>query len=209
MALNNYANLKASIENWSHREDVKAVIDDFIQLAETEMYSNPDATLRLRSMEQSTTVNTVITDDFVALPATFLEFRRASITVDGVERLLEYKTPDQMNIDLTRSGIPKYFTITDQIYFEILPDRVYTINFDFYGRLTSLDANNITNDILTDYPNVYLYGALRSLQQYAMDAEQESLNYSRFIKAIQGANKTDRKGRFGVAPKQRLRSVTP
>ncbi len=209
MALNNFANLKASIEVWSHRDDVKAIIDDFIQLAETEMYSNPDAALRVRSMEQSLTQQTVITENFIDLPPRFLEHRRVSITVDDVEFLMEYKTPEQMNIDLTITGIPKYFTVRDKIYFEVLPTAVYDIELDFYGKLLPLDATNNTNAILTEFPNIYLYGALRSLNQFANDAEEETKNFQRFIKSIQGANSTDKKGRYGPAPRQRLRGMNP
>jgi len=209
MALDNYANLKASIEQWSHREDVKAIVDDFILLAESAMYSNPDASLRIRDMEQTATASTIITDDFVALPTGYLDFRRVSITVNDVEYPLEYKTPEQMNIDTTRSGIPQYFTIIDKIYFELLPDDVYTINMDYYGKLTALSASNTTNAILTNYPGIYLYGALTALEQWAASPENEALNYNRFIKTISGANKTSNKGRFSPRPVQRLRSATP
>lgn len=210
MALNNYANLKATIERFAHRDDVKDVIDDFILLAEVEFYNNPDATLRVRSMEQSSIEVTVITDDFVALPATFLEYRRVTITVDDVEIPMEYKTPEQMNVDLTRSGVPRFFTVTDKMYFEMLPDDTYNINLDFFGQLPPLDATNDTNDILTRFPNIYLYGALRALNQFALNGEEEARSFQRFIKAIAGANLTDRKGRYGPAPRQRItRSMTP
>jgi hypothetical protein len=210
MALDNYANLKAAIENWSHRGDVKGFIDDFIALTEIEMYSNPDAILRLRSMWKTVTLPTVVTNDFVTLPADFLESRRISITIDGIERPMSYKTPEQMNIDLTREDAPYYFTIEGGlISFDVLPDDIYDIKLDYFAKLTPLSDAAPVNVILTDHPNIYLYGALRALQQYAMNAEEEALNYSRFIKAIQGANTTDRKGRYGPAPRQRLRGATP
>lgn len=209
MALDNFANLKASIENWSHRNDVKAIIDDFIQISETEMYSNPDFNLRIRSMEQVSTVVTTITDNFIALPTNFLESRRLEIIVDNIPFLLEYKTPEQMNVNLTISGVPKFFTITDKIEFEILPNDTLTTNLNYYGSLTPLSTANPVNAILTDFPNIYLYGSLRALNQFANDTEEEIKNFSRFIKAIQGANVTDKKGRYGPVPRQRIRGATP
>ena len=210
MALDNYANLKAAVENWSHREDIKDFVGDFIALAEAEMYSNPDSILRLRSMLKAVVIPTVVTDDFIQLPTDFLEMRRVSITIDGVERPMSYKTPEQMAVDLTCADTPYYFTIEGGLMsFEVLPMAVYDINIDYFGRLLPLSVANPINAILTEYPNIYLYGALRALQQWAMNAEEEALNYSRFIKAIQGANATDRKGRYGPAPRQRLRGATP
>lgn len=210
MALDNYANLKASIETWSHREDVKGVIDDFIAIAEAEMYSNPDSRLRLRSMEQVSTVQTITTNAYVALPTGFLESRRVDITVDGIPRTLRYKTPEELNIDETNTGIPCYFTISgDNILFELLPDAIYDIDVYYFGKLTPLSDANPVNDILTNYPNIYLYGALRSLFQWARNPEEENANYNRFIKAIEGARLTSRKGSYGPAPSMRLRSATP
>lgn len=210
MALDNFANLKASIENWSHRQDVKAIIDDFIQLCEAEMYSNPIANLRVRSMEQDVEIPTVITEGFIDLPVNFLENRRIDILLDdGALVTLQYKTPEQMNIDLTQTGRPRFFTITDQILFDRLPDKIYTIKLYYFGKLPALSADANVNDILTKNPNIYLYGSLRALNQFANDTEEEIKNFERFIKAIKGANATDRKGRYGPAPRQRRRGMNP
>lgn len=210
MALDNFANLKASIEDWSHRNDVKDRIDDFIQMCEAEMYFNSDANLRVRSMEKTAEVSTVITEGFIDLPTDFLENRRLDILFDSGELVtLEYKTPEQMHIDLTVSGTPRFFTITDQILFDKLPDKVYTIKFYYFASLPALSAANSTNDILTKTPHIYLYGSLMALNQFANDTEEEQKNFQRFIRSIRGANATDRKGRYGPAPKQRLRSATP
>lgn len=210
MALDNFENLKASIENWSHRNDVKAIIDDFIQICEAEMYFNADANLRVRSMEKTEEVLTVITEGFIALPTDFLEQRRIDILFDNGELItLSYKTPEQMNIDLTISGTPRFFTITNKILFDKLPDKVYTIKLYYFASLPPLSAANPTNDILTKTPNIYLFGSLMALNQFANDTEEEQKNFQRFIKSIQGANATDRKGRYGPAPRQRLRGPTP
>ena len=40
MALDTYANLKESVQDWSHRNDVTSRLDDFILIAEQEMYNN-------------------------------------------------------------------------------------------------------------------------------------------------------------------------
>ena len=91
MALDNYANLKASIESWSHRDDVKDIIDDFILIAEAEMYANDDASLRLRSMEALDTSAANTSDRFLALPTDYLETRRLDLTVSDCRLPIDYK----------------------------------------------------------------------------------------------------------------------
>jgi len=59
MALDTYANLKASVIDFSHRNDVSNKIDDFILLAEEAMYANPDFPLQLRQMETRSDGNKV------------------------------------------------------------------------------------------------------------------------------------------------------
>ena len=45
MAISNYTELKQAIIDWSHREDLDLMIDDFIALAEAEMLYNPTSPL--------------------------------------------------------------------------------------------------------------------------------------------------------------------
>ena len=73
MALDNYANLKASILNWTGRNDISNVVDDFIDMAESMMFANPDQTLRLRNMEITVPITLLQGDRFAVLPDDFLE----------------------------------------------------------------------------------------------------------------------------------------
>ena len=57
-----------------------------------------------------------------------------------------------------------------------------------------------TNDILTNHPSIYLYGALAQVYAYAQDDQQLTKYIQLFIGAIKGANKADKKGRYGPAP---------
>jgi hypothetical protein len=54
---------------------------------------------------------------------------------------------------------------------------------------------------------VYLFGALAALFGYAVDTQQEALYINKFISAIRGANKADKKGRYGPAPAMSLTGV--
>ena len=74
MSLDRYANLKQAIQNFSHRNDISDVIDDFIDLAENKI----DNGLRLRSNELRAQA-TISSGRFLALPDRFLEMRRMSL----------------------------------------------------------------------------------------------------------------------------------
>jgi len=208
MALNNYSNLKDSIIAWSKRPDLAIRVDDYIDIAESEMYSNMVAPLRVRSMETRSTSTTGTTDRFHALPDGFLEMRRLSvINSSGISDIV-YMAPEQLQYKGT-SGQPRWFTVTSQIEFDVIPDSAYTLEISFLAADTPLDDTNTTNTILTDSPTIYLYGALWALFQDAIEPDLAEYYYGKFIGSIQGANKRDTRGRYGPAPKIRIEGATP
>lgn len=208
MALNNYANLKASVEVWSKREDVKDLIDDFITLCETEIYSNAIEPLRIRAMNQLETSATSTSLRDQALPTGFLETRKIDLTVGDERYDIKYVTPTYQAIR-SGTGTPGNYTITDQIEYDIIPDQAYVTNHAYYGKLTGLSSSNTTNAILTSYPNVYLYGCLMVLYQWAENTEEYTKYQNLFIEAISGANSQDAQGNRGVASQKRSSRRNP
>ncbi len=100
---------------------------------------------------------------------------------------------------------PSFFTIIgNEIQFDRVPDSNYTIEFQYYRKAASLSITNQTNEILTSHPSIYLFGALTALFSYALDTEQQLKYNQMFISAIKGANKADKKGRYGPAPSMSL-----
>jgi hypothetical protein len=208
MALDTYDNLLTQIIEWSHRGDIGPKIPDFIDLAETSMYSNDVELLAVRSMETITT--SLTTGEFLALPTDYESFRGIRFLTSSNIGKLTYQAPQQM-FNHVAVGRPSFFTIIgNQIQFDRVPDAEYTVQFQYYKKATPLTPSNQTNDILTDYPNIYLFGSLAALFGYAQDTEQEAAYINKFIGAIRGANKADKKGRYGPAPAMSLTgSMTP
>lgn len=207
--LDNYSNLKAEIIDWSHRDDLNTRIDSFIDLAETEMLGNTIEPLRLRSGETLAAFSTSITTRFAALPTGYQSSRKLRIQiVNGGSESLRFRTPEQLNIK-SSVGLPSFFTITDQIEFDRVSDQVYAGEIQYYAEFTALSSSNTTNSVLTDSPNVYLFGALWALKLFAEQPDSAASYYQRFINAIKGANNKDRLGRFGPAPVMRVEGSTP
>lgn len=202
MALTTYSNLKAAIEDWSHRNDVNSKLDDFIDMAEAEIWNH----LRVRDMEARAT-NTASTR-FLALPDGFLQMRRLQLSSGDNYYDIHSATPESMQITAS-SGRPKYFTVTTQLEFDRTPDSSYTIEMQYYRKLTALSAGNTTNDILTNYPTIYLYGGLWALYQWANEEERAEYYWNKFLAAIADANAKDKKGRHGPAPRLKIEGSTP
>ena len=203
MSIANYSQLKAAIENFSHRTDIKNLLDTFIDLAENKI----DTRLRLRSNETTGDLTASTSSRFLALPASFLQFRR--VMVKGNQNYeLQYKAPEAMRV-VTTGGRPRYFTVTNQIEFDRVPDQAYTIEVSYYTRLTPLSAASPTNNVLTDHPHLYLSGCLAELYRYARDEQTAQYYDQQFDINLINANKEDARGRHGPAPRMVTEGLTP
>jgi hypothetical protein len=205
MALSNYSELKLKIIEQSHRDDIDLQVDDFILLAETEIRANPDEPLNIRENELLATGATVVDSDVVALPARYQRSRSLRITLGDSDKRIAYKTPATMS-RFSGSGTPSFYTIVgDNIKFDINADAVYTVTFEYEADLDPLNDSNPTNNILTRYPNIYLYGALKQLFAWANDEDQVIKYNNLFLTAIISANQAEAIGRFGDTPERAVR----
>ena len=202
MAFTNYEELVKEVIDWSHRSDLSIKIPDFITLAENAMYSNEQEVLNVRSME---TISTALTaGQYLSLPDDFESARSVRLTGLGS---LKSQAPNQMPKQST-TGTPSFFTIIgNEIQFDRVPDSEYTIEIQYFRKAPSLSGSNLTNEILTNHPSIYLFGALTALFAYALDTEQQIKYNQMFISAIKGANKADKKGRYGPAPSMSVQGV--
>lgn len=209
MNLDSYANLKQEVIDWCHRDDMSLKIDTFIKLAETEMLNNNIEVLQTRDIESLVDFSTNTTDRFVSLPTGYKSMRKIRIQIDnGRSTKLELKTPSQLQI-LSTTGQPYFFTVTDKIEMERVSDQVYSGEIQYYKSFTALSSDNTTNSVLTNNPNIYLFGALHQLFLHAEDDVKAGKYYDKFINAIRGANNADKEGRYGVAPAMRIEGSTP
>lgn len=205
MALDTYANLKESVQDWSHRNDVASRIDDFILIAEQEMYNNRIEPLEVREQEVKTSVDTVVGSKFISLPTGYESMRGILIddkSTDAEQFELRYLTPELLHKHRT-NGCPTEFTVTGQIEFNRPADAIYNVEIQHLAKIPALTAANPTNDILTNYPSIYLAGCLWALFRWAKDPESAAGAYSDFLGAIKGANIATQNGKYGPAPVMR------
>lgn len=199
MALDTFANLKQALINHSGHDELSSdVLEDFIQMAESQMFNNSSQPLRLRLMERRAVEDTNGTR-FLALPEGFLQMRRLLINVSNSKPSLEQRATTSLVI---RPSVdtPSAFAVTSQLEFDVVPDDTYQLEMQYYVQPPRLSSTVPTNDILTYYPHIYLRGALVQLFLYTGEEEIAQVHRGLFFDAIRGANEADKLGRYGAAP---------
>jgi len=211
MSFTDYEELKVEIEEWSHRDDLDLKLDSFIDLAEAEMFSNQIEPLELRDQETRATasMDSATPSRYLALPDGYTSMRKLRVQITNGESIeLKYRTPGQLNV-LSADGLPRFYTVTNQLEFDREPDDDYTVEMQYYKLFTVLSTANTTNIVLTDNPNIYLFGSLWALKLYVDMPQEAEMYYLKFINAIRGANNKDKLGRYGPAPVMRIEGSTP
>ena len=200
MALNNYANLKTTIANFLARDDLTSEIDDFIDLTEADF----NRRLRVRNME---TVDTSFTVDSEteALPTGFLQARSFILTSSTPDQTLELTTAyHQANTSgFERSGVPKMYSIEGSNFrFSPTPDTAYTARLTYYKAFDSIDGTTTTNHILTNHPDVYLYGALYFASTFIRGMDQTTITQfkAQYEAALQQVEAVDEKDKYNGSP---------
>lgn len=205
--LDTYDNLVDSVVRWSHRKDILLMIPDFIMLAEYEMYNNAQTQLMTREMETIEVLTT--SEKLIDLPDNFEKMRSITLISGSDSLTIKYQAPEEL-LRRSGSGRPEFYTIIgNQIEFNRVPDAYYDLSITFYKKPCALTETNQTNSVLTGYPNIYLYGVLHQVFLWSEDTD-ESVKYAlKFQDAIKGANKADKKARYGTAPTMRIEGATP
>ena len=183
MAINTYATLQTAAANWLDRSDLTDRIPEFISLAEARF----NRILRIRDMETvSTALSTVGGTREYSLPTGFVQMKEFHLSTDPITPLA-YITPEMMSRLWAGStkGKPKVFTIiADNVRLGPNPDAVYTTSMLYYKTFTALSASNTTSDMLTNNPDVYLYGTLLEAEPFIMNDARVPLWLAAFEKAV-------------------------
>jgi len=106
----------------------------------------------------------------------------------------------------SNKGKPKaYSIIGNDIQLRPTPDSAYEIEMLYYKYFTPLSDSAPTNEMLTNHPDAYLYGALVEAEPYLQNDKRLqtwSTLYDRAKADIISSNERDRHS--GVAPTTRI-----
>lgn len=189
MAISNYSELKSSIGDWLNRSDLTSVIPTFIALAEAQI----ERVLRTRQM--IVRANATIDTKYGAVPGDFLEVKSFKLTSTTPPQPLQFVTVDEMDgLDSlnTSTGRPKYFSVVgSQFRVHPSPDASYTGELIYFAQLSKLSDSNTTNWLLTDAPDVYLYGSLIQAAPYLQDDARLNVWSTLYASGIQAVQVSD------------------
>jgi hypothetical protein len=188
-----YSGLTSSVASWMNRTDLATVIPDFVTIVESRIARD----LRLRNQIVTTTLNAVASVQSVALPTDWLEFENLSVTLTGTpDTNLQYLTIEQIDAKYPNGGgtsRPFVYTIEGpNLLLGPVPDVNYALGVLYYARFASLITAG-TNWLMTNFPNVYLYGALREAALFTMNDERAAhwdTLYTKTVKDVQDIDDT-------------------
>ena len=194
MAIGTFSEIKTAAANWLDRSDLTDRIPEFIVLAEARF----NRVLRIRDMETvSTAISTVAGTREYSLPTGFVQMKEFHLSTDPITPL-SYITPEMMSRMWAGSAKskPQVFTIiADNVRLGPNPDAVYTTSMLYYKTFTALSDAATTNDMLTNNPDVYLYGTLLEAEPFIMNDQRVPLWLAAFSKAVDDIQNQDNKDR--------------
>jgi hypothetical protein len=145
----------------------------------------------------STAISTAAGTREYSLPTGFVQMKEFHLSTDPLTPLA-YITPEMMTRLWAGSGQgkPEVFTIiADNVRLGPNPDAVYTTSMLYYKTFTALSDSATTNDMLTNNPDVYLYGVLLEAEPFIMNDQRVPLWLQAFEKAVGDIQNQDNKDR--------------
>ena len=193
MAISNYTELQTAVANWLDRDDLTARIPEFIALAEARF----NRVLRLRSMEAKYTANTVASQRNLALPASYIQMRNFQVNTSPLTTL-SYVTPEIYDRlwGGSTGGTPKFYTIlANEVSFGPIPGSVMEVEMLFYKKFDNLSGSVATNWLITNAPDIYLYGSMLEAEPFIMNDERVQLWAAALERGVSDLQEQDNKDR--------------
>jgi hypothetical protein len=188
MSLDTYTNLKAELADWLNRSDLTTVIDTFIDLAEAKMKRDIRKWTVYSAAYSVSAARVAAPTDLSVLRS--IRFVSGSPTLD---RPLRVGTIEMVNERKARNagstGRPTDVAVVDgYLYFGPEPDQTYTAEIFYFSTLTPLSGSVASNSVLSEAPDIYLYGALAEAEPYLEHDERAPMWKAKYEEAVASLN---------------------
>ena len=203
MALDTYANLKTAIADFLDRDDLAPHIDDFIDLAEARFKRE------ILIREMIIRGQAVLAGRFVALPARFVKMKTMRLMSNPIVVLMELNLHEMNREREAGNGRPFFFTVHEEIEFDVTPDDTYSVEMIYYASFPPLDDDNPSNGLLARAPDAYLYGALVASAPFLASDERLQVWDTMYGTVRDGLLLSDRQARVGTPLASRVAGATP
>lgn len=188
MSIATYAELQTAVSEWLHRSGLSARAPDFIRKGQSWL----NRKLRTVDMEETYSFNMSTDDRLDPLPSGYLELQSLNYTASPVKEIV-FAEPSALIPLITESGKPEYFTIKDGLEWNRTPDAAYACEMHYFKALDL--ANDSTNWLLTNHPDIYLYASLASAAIYIKDDNRVPGIKSLLQEAVDDLNTQDARKR--------------
>ena len=187
MAITTYSELQSAIADFLNRDDLTSVIPTFVSLAEA------DISRRLRHWRMEKRASLALDDQYVDLPADWLETISFTVAATDGPREIEFASRPDMD-DLRwktgdTPGVPAQYAISGgQLELRPTPSETFTGTLTYVGKADALSVSNTSNWILSNFPDIYLYGALVHSAPYLGEDARIQVWAALFQAAVDAAN---------------------
>lgn len=181
--ITNYSTLQSAIGDYLNRADLTSQIPMFIQFVEADLKN------RLRCREMVVRATTTNDEEYVELPADFLQ--ALNLQIVGGKTPLRYVTldeADQIKASQAYTQVVAYTILDDAIELVPAPADNVQIEMVYYQCVPTLSDVNTTNWLLSKSPDVYLYGALVHAAPFLMDDQRISTFASFYSQRVEALN---------------------
>lgn len=190
MAITTYAELKTSIADFLNRDDLTSIIPTFISLAEAQIARD------LRHWKQEKRVTTSVDERYENLPNDWLELKMIALATGKMMQTISSSEMAERRAQSNIAAEPRFVRVTaDQLEFYPTPTTATSIAMLYYARIPTLSDSATTNWLLTDAPDVLLYGSLVHSAPYLSDDTRTQIWASLYQSGIDKLNLESDKGR--------------
>jgi hypothetical protein len=210
MAIDTYAKLQSEILDTLNRTDLAADVTEFspgaIEGAVTRAIAKAERRivrrLRTREFETSTSVTTTAGVETVALPVDYVMMKAAVLSMDPALVLAQKDLAALLSDHpSTATGLPRHYAAFGaSLYLRPLPDAERAVRLFYYAQPAPLSAENVSNTLLTKYPDLMLYGALIEITAHVEDDGRIGLWKNAFDEALRDIVHDDVLNRWSGAP---------
>lgn len=200
MGLATFTDLTTSVGKWLHRADLAASIPDFITLAETRIYQGsqdsqmPTDPLRLTTMETQVSGSTATG---IGALNDLIELRKIVVGAEPHTHVLRVAPREEITRLQRYPGVPRAYSIeAGTVIIGPIPDADYPYTITYFKRFPALSANQTTNWLLTNAPNVYLYGTLIETAPFLNNDARLLTWYRLFAAGLQALQAQDDRLRY-------------
>lgn len=204
MSISTFAELKSSIADFLNRSDLTTVIPSFISLAEAQI--NRD--VRHWKMSNVTAVSFASGQKTANMPADWLETSHAEWTYNSAlyrQYPLEYASGTTVrerhdNSDDRQAKPTQFYHVgaSSSIALSLypIPDAAGFVYLTYTQKVPALSDSATTNWLLSDAPDVYLYGSLLHAAPYLQEDNRVNVWAQLYGAAVKQLNESSDKAKY-------------